>query len=268
MNLEKIFDGKGNEHNLESNKTGDLDELTTDAKDSFVSAINEVDGRVPKVAPESNEGLFLRVVNGALALQELTDVSQKTELTDYVIMPGECYQALCDLIREKTGEIDSLTIRRLLEKVKPLFDVSAVTATANDVLEGKTIVDVDGDPVEGTMPNRGSYGRKLSPNIPYVPIREGYHDGTGVVQAAYESYKIVLPTKKEQTINGETFEDDDGIIRAKFLGSVTVRAIPDQYQDVTAVTATSEDVRAGKVIVDASGEEKVGTLSVWEGGSY
>lgn len=111
------------------------------------------------------------------------------------------------------------------------------------------------------MPNRGSYDRKLSPYIPYVRIQEGYHDGTGVVQAAYQSYKIVIPTKKEQTIEGETFKGDDGLTQKKFLGSVTVRPIPDQYQDVTPVTATAEDVRAGKVFVDAEGNAVEGALA-------
>ena len=108
INLKKIFDGKGNEHSFDSKKIGNLDELTTNAKDSLVTAVNEVDGRVPKVAPEANEGLFLRLVNGALALQELTDVSKNTEITDYVIMPGKDYQDACNAIREKTGETDEI----------------------------------------------------------------------------------------------------------------------------------------------------------------
>lgn len=40
--------------------------LHTNAKDSLVNAINEVDGRVPKVT-EDNEGHFVRVVNGKLS---------------------------------------------------------------------------------------------------------------------------------------------------------------------------------------------------------
>lgn len=76
MCLKKLFDGKGNEHNLDSEKIGNLEELSTDAKDSLVAAVNEVDGRVPKVTAE-DEGAFVRVVDGALTVVHLTDVSQE-----------------------------------------------------------------------------------------------------------------------------------------------------------------------------------------------
>ena len=52
MCLKKLFDGKGNEHNLVSEKIGDLEKLSTDAKDNLVAAVNEVDGRIPDVSVE------------------------------------------------------------------------------------------------------------------------------------------------------------------------------------------------------------------------
>ena len=102
-----------------------------------------------------------------------------------------------------------------------------VTATAPHVLEGDVFVDAQGNPVDGTMADKSGYGAKLNTSIYYARIPKGYHDGTGIVQAVYQSYKIVMPTKEEQTVKGETFKGDDGLTREKFLGSVTVRPIPD-----------------------------------------
>lgn len=76
MCLRKIFDGKGKQHMLDSEKIGNLEELSTHAKDSLVAAVNEVDGRVPRVTAE-NEGAFVRVVDGALTVQQMTDVSKE-----------------------------------------------------------------------------------------------------------------------------------------------------------------------------------------------
>lgn len=76
MCLKKLFDGKGNQHQLDSEKIGDLTKLQTDAKGNLVDAVNEVDGRVPKVK-DAQEGSFLRVVNGQLMAVQLTDVSKE-----------------------------------------------------------------------------------------------------------------------------------------------------------------------------------------------
>lgn len=55
----------------------------------------------------------------------------------------------------------------------------------------------------------------------------------------------VTPTKEEQTV-----EPDPGF---DGLGAVTVEAIPDAFQDVTGVNAGVEDIRVGKVGIDAQG---------------
>ena len=41
---------------------------------------------------------------------------------------------------------------------------------------------------------------------------------------------------------------------------MTVAAIPASYGDVSGVTAGADDVRAGKVIVSAAGQQTVGTM--------
>lgn len=66
MYLNKVFNGEGAEYNLDSDKIGELTELSTEHKNNLIEAINEIDGRVPKATIE-NEGYFVRVIDGKLA---------------------------------------------------------------------------------------------------------------------------------------------------------------------------------------------------------
>nr|WP_288827443.1 hypothetical protein [uncultured Clostridium sp.] len=59
-------------------------------------------------------------------------------------------------------------------------DLDMVTAGKPDVLAGKVIVDKDGEPLTGTMVNRGAVSQTLGVNGTYT-IPEGYHNGSGKV---------------------------------------------------------------------------------------
>lgn len=93
-------------------------------------------------------------------------------------------------------------------------------------------------------------------------IPAGYHNGSGTVTGLTdtagdkERYKLqqktVEPTKKQQPISA-----DSGYYG---LSSVTVEAIPAEYQDVTSVTAEAADVLAGKTIVNANGDVVAGEM--------
>lgn len=137
-------------------------------------------------------------------------------------------------------------------------DITPVTATAEDVLSGKKIVDSDGNVVEGAMVNNGAVVETLTPSNVNFTIPEGYHDGTGRVQIN-PTMKEVTPTKNHQLI-----ESPDNMV----IGNVLVYPIPDQYQDVTPVTATAADVASGKVFVDSTGAVVTGTAEVGGGGEY
>jgi len=130
-------------------------------------------------------------------------------------------------------------------------DVTSVTAGAADVLTGKTIVDADGDVVEGTMAYNGGITKTLTTSDFTYSIPVGYHNGTGQVNIVTET-KSATPTKSAQTITPTS---------GKVLSSVSVAAIPAAYQVVTNVTAGAGDVLSGKVIVDAEGEEITGTMA-------
>lgn len=130
-------------------------------------------------------------------------------------------------------------------------DVTSVTAAAGEVLTGKIIVLADGTVTTGTMPNNGAVSKTLdATTITYI-IPKGYHSGAGTVKITLEE-KSVTPTKSTQTIAPTS---------GKVLSKVTVNPIPDDYQDVTEVTATAGQVLSGSVFVDSAGEVVEGTMA-------
>lgn len=130
-------------------------------------------------------------------------------------------------------------------------DVSGVTAAAADVLTGKLFVTAQGVSTAGTMPNNGAVDKTLDAITVSYTIPKGFHSGSGTVQITVET-KAVTPTKSEQIITPTS---------GKVLSKVTVAAIPDQYQDVSPVTAKQNTVLDGNVFVDASGAVKEGTMA-------
>lgn len=108
-----------------------------------------------------------------------------------------------------------------------------------------------------TIENRGAVSATVQEGDTYT-IPKGYHNGSGTVSgvAGGGNYslqsKSATPTKLQQNIT-----PDNGYYG---LSDVTVAPIPEAYQDVTSVTAGAEDVLTGKIIVDAEGKVKAGTM--------
>ena len=105
--------------------------------------------------------------------------------------------------------------------------------------------------------NRGAVSATVQEGDTYT-IPKGYHNGSGTVSgvAGGGNYilqsKTVTPTKLQQNVTPDNC--------CYGLSDVTVAAIPESYQDVSAVTAAAGDVLTGKVFVDAEGVTKTGTM--------
>ena len=105
--------------------------------------------------------------------------------------------------------------------------------------------------------NRGAVSVTVKEGETYT-IPKGYHNGSGTVSGVSGGgnyslqSKTVTPTKKQQNVT-----PDSGYYG---LSDVTVGAIPEAFQDVTAVTAAAGDVLTGKVFVLADGTITTGTM--------
>lgn len=124
-------------------------------------------------------------------------------------------------------------------------------ATSTDKLDTLATA-VDG------ITNNGAVSAEVKEGEIYT-IPAGYHTGSGTVSGVSGGgnytlqTKEVTPTKSQQSITPDS---------GKYgLSSVTVKAIPDAYQNVSGVTATAADVLANKVIVTAAGDSVAGTMT-------
>ena len=144
--------------------------------------------------------------------------------------------------------ITALTGSRNTIRTK-LVDFGLVTGTAK---LGDCATAVDG------IANNGAVDISVQEGESYT-IPKGYHNGAGVVKgvAGGGNYtlqqKTVTPTKSQQSIT-----PDQGYYG---LSGVTVKAIPENFQDVSATTATAPDVLATKVFIAADGTTTTGTMS-------
>ena len=129
-----------------------------------------------------------------------------------------------------------------------LVNFGLVESTAN--------LDTCADAIDGIV-NQGAVSATVQEGDTYT-IPKGYHNGAGTVSGVSGggSYnlqsKSVTPTKQQQSIT-----PDGGYYG---LSDVTVNAIPENYQDVSSVTAAASDVLAGKIFVTSAGAVTTGEM--------
>lgn len=129
-------------------------------------------------------------------------------------------------------------------------------ATELGISTGTAKLDELATAIEGIQDN-GAVSANVEEGETYT-IPKGYHNGSGTVSgvAGGGNYtlqsKAATPTKMQQNIT-----PDEGYYG---LSDVTVAAIPEQFQDVSSVTATASDVLATKVFVTSDGRSTAGTM--------
>lgn len=83
-------------------------------------------------------------------------------------------------------------------------DLDAVTASAGDVLAGKVILDSEGEPLKGTMPERGNWSSSELSAGASITIPGGHHSGSGKVTAKSLSAQTSGTATAAQILSGKT----------------------------------------------------------------
>lgn len=146
-------------------------------------------------------------------------------------------------------EIARLTTARNTIRDK-LIELGLATSTAK--------LDVLATAIDGII-NRGAVTATVQEGETYT-IAAGYHNGSGTVVGVsgggnytLQAKGPVTPTKSQISVT-----PDNGYYG---LSAVTIAAIPEAYQNVSAVTAAAGDILTGKTIVDATGATVAGTMT-------
>lgn len=151
-------------------------------------------------------------------LQEKSVVPTKTEQS---VLPDTNYDAL-----------SKVTVAAIPDEYQ---NISEVTASAEDVVQGKKIVDSTGV-VSGTMSDNGTVSKVLDTTTKSYTIPSGKHSGAGVVSITTQE-KSVTPSTSAQEIVPDI---------GKVLSKVTVAAVTSSGTDTSDATATSGDILSGK----------------------
>lgn len=149
-----------------------------------------------------------------------------------------------------------MSIQTEISRLTTARNTLRTKATDLGISTGSDKLDVIAEAYKGIV-NQGAVSANVKEGETYT-IPKGYHNGSGTVSgvAGGGSYnlqsKTATPTKLQQNIT-----PDSGYYG---LSDVTIKPIPEQFQDVSSVTAGAADVLTGKMIVTQDGTVTAGTM--------
>lgn len=149
-----------------------------------------------------------------------------------------------------------MSIQTEISRLTTARNTLRTKATDLGISTGTDKLDVIAEAYKGIV-NQGAVSASVKEGETYT-IPKGYHNGSGTVSgvAGGGNYnlqsKTATPTKLQQNIT-----PDGGYYG---LSDVTINPIPEQFQDVSSVTAGASDVLTGKMIVTSDGTVTAGTM--------
>lgn len=121
------------------------------------------------------------------------------------------FQSMANAIRAKTGKAAKLTPNDMIEEIAEVYEAGenagivatkVGTATASDVLNGKTFTNSSSVGETGEMTNQGAKSFTIT-NTSAVPVPRGYYNGSGTIQT---SGMMVVPSASLSITKDGTYD--------------------------------------------------------------
>ncbi len=214
---------------------GDVD---VSGKGDLQTQINNLGNKVNNCLGSDNgddpgfaEGLEAENVIDAINKLFMQGNENKQKLVDNLIAMG---------IQASTDD----TWGTLLDKVLDMTDTSRDTVTAATLLAGYTAHNASGDPITGTMPNKGAWTANTTGNG-NVPIPAGHHNGQGYVSGAGAYAKGMVDADARTNTNSANYKNgyNAGVVATK------------------KGTAGTGDVLAGKTFTNTGSVNAAGSMA-------
>ncbi len=150
-----------------------------------------------------------------------------------------------------------MSISEQISRIQTARNVIRAKLVALGLVTSTADIDACATAIDGIV-DRGSVSATVQEGETYN-IPKGYHNGSGTVSGVSGGgnytlqSKKVAPTKAQQNVT-----PDSGYYG---LSDVTVDPIPENYHDVSSVTAAAGDVLTKKMFVTADGKLTAGTMA-------